>query len=277
MNAPSRNGTGEGGFSLIELLVVVFLISAVSYFGWEALSGWRERNALNMVSQDVLHTIEKYRKKAVEKGYNYGLIFSDNGIYVFEDNGGSSAEPFRAMNNFAVDSGEFSDLYRGGSVSSDRDLYRVTQAAGEFGFFSGEHAEGRILIMTAATLGLESSRSGTAYDTTGTDITSSAYPAFTGGAYAPFTGGTLALFFAPDGGAYLKDPTVAIRPDERFAYQLGNGTDAFYVVRIAYDDPGTAVPDVPNYFEIAVNRYGATTFVRWHTGGAGGSWDAEIR
>lgn len=277
MNRQRRNDTGDAGFSLIELLVVVFLIGVASYFGWEALSGWRERNALNMVSQDVLHNLEKYRKKAVEKGYNYGIIFSDNGIYVFEDNGGSSAEPFKAMNNFAVDPGEFSDVYRGGAVSSDRDLRRVSQAAGEFGFFSGEQAEGRLLVMTAQTLGLQSPRSGTAYDPVGTEITSQAFPAFTGGSDAPFAAGTLALFFAPDGGAYLKDPTVAIRPSERFAFQLGNGVDPFYIVRIAYDDPESDVPDVPNYYEIAVNRYGATTFVRWHTGGAGGSWDAEIR
>jgi prepilin-type N-terminal cleavage/methylation domain-containing protein len=266
----------DKGFSLIELLVVMFIASAVALFAWDALSGWRERNALRMVSQDVKYILEKYRQKAIDKGYNYGLIFSDDGIYAFEDNGGSGSQPFMTMNNFAVDTGEFSDQYRGGASGNPRNWRRVSRATSEFKFFAGPDAAGRIMVMTSNTLNLSGSRSGNAYSPVGTDISAQAIQTFSGSDNAPFTGG-LALFFSPDGFVYLKDPTQSIAPYDRYVHQLGNGIDSFYIVRIAYDDVTTGSADVPTYFEIAINKYGASTYIRWNSGDGGASWNADVQ
>jgi prepilin-type N-terminal cleavage/methylation domain-containing protein len=266
----------DKGFTLIELLVVLFIASAVALFAWDAMSGWRERNALRLVSRDVKYILEKYRQKAMDKGYNYGLIFSDDGIYAFEDNGGSGSQPFMTMNNFAVDAGEFSDQYRGDASGNRRNWRRVSRATSEFKFFAGPNASGRILVMTTNSLDLSGSRSGNAYTTIGTDISSQAIQPFSGGDNAPFTGG-LALFFSPDGCAYIKSPTVSIAPIDRYVYQLGNGIDSFYIVRIAYDDVNTSRADVPTYFEIAINKYGASTYIRWQSNDGGASWNADVQ
>jgi type II secretory pathway pseudopilin PulG len=262
---------------MIELLAVAFVVATISYVAWGALSGWRERNALRSVTQEVHHLLQEYRQKAVDKGYNYGLLFSDDGLYVFEDSGGSGTSPFQLMNNYAIDPGEFSDQYDGDGSGNARLWRRVSETTSEFKFFTGDNAPGRILVMTGSELDLTQSRSGSAYDTIGTDITSSAVVEFSGGSSAPFTSGTLALFFSPDGLAYLKDPTTPITSLDKFTHQLGGGMAPYYLVRIAFDNTTTSDSEVPNYYEIAVNRYGSTTMIRWNSGDGGSSWNAHIQ
>ena len=267
----------QSGFTIIELLAVIAIVSLVAVVGWGALQGWQERNALRMVSQDVKYLFEKYRQRAVDKGYNYGLIFSDDGIYVFEDNGGSSSDRFRSINNFAVDPGEYSDQTVVFEDSNLRASRRVSSAVNEFKMFSDKNRLGHVLVMTTNSLDLDSSHSGRAYEASGADITSQAKIPFMSGDDSPFESGSLALFFSPDGCVYLKDPTVSASPLDKHQYRLGNGTDAFYVVRVAYDNPDTSTAELPNYYEIAVNRYGATTYVRWETNNGGTSWNAHIQ
>lgn len=269
----------QSGFTFIELLIVMFIIAALAFFGWESMKGWRERNALRMVSQDIKYIFEKYRQKAVDKGYNYGLIFSDDGLYVFEDNGGNSSDPFLGMNNFALDYGEYADSYRGGSPSDMRLYRRVSNPNAEYQFFSGSESRGRLLVMTTDLLNLSNKRTGGVYTPTGTDISSTAVVPFSGGPNAPFESGSIALFFSPEGLVYIKDPTLAINPMQYYNYRLGTkaGATSFYIVRVAYDDPTTNIADVPDYFEIAINRYGASTYVRWHSSDGGASWDAQVQ
>jgi Tfp pilus assembly protein FimT len=268
----------ESGFSILELLGVLAIIAIAALIGWQVMEGWRERNALRMVSQDIKHTLEKYRQKAIDKGYNYGLIFSDDGIYVFEDNGGSGSNRFQAMNNFAVDAGEFSDYVSPESGGSGRGDRRVTRSTDEFRLLNGgEDPAGHLLAMSMSTLNLSSTRSGYAYYADGTDLTSSMVQQFGNSPASPFEGGSLALFFGTDGRVYLKDPTVPISPSTREQYVLGSGPQAFVVVRVAYDVEDTYRSEVPYYYEVAINRYGAATYVRWQTYDGGASWNAEVQ
>jgi prepilin-type N-terminal cleavage/methylation domain-containing protein len=269
--------TEDKGFSFVESLVVIVVIGFIAVVSWGALSGWRERNALVTVSQDTKYQIDKYRQRAVDKGYFYGFMFSDDGIYVFEDSGGTGGSPFLNTNNMSVDSGEQSDKSRG-FADGTRDARRVTDTTSEFDFFAGGNPDARIMIMTTATYDLTSGRSGGMFSPIGVEITDQAMPNFSGSTTAPFDGGTRALFFGPDGMVYLKDPTVPVDPIDRYQSQLGIGaTPAFCVIRIAFDRQDSAAVEVPFYYEIAVNRYGATTYTRWVTMDGGTSWNAEIQ
>jgi prepilin-type N-terminal cleavage/methylation domain-containing protein len=264
----------QAGFSLIELLAVLVIIGLTATIGWSAFAGYRERNAVRMVSRDIKYLFDKYRQRAIDKGYNYGMIFSDDGLYVFEDNGGNGSDRFLAMNNFAVDPGEYSDRSTGGVGL--RSLRRVSSVVDEFKVFSERQGIGKILVMGVMDYNLSSPRTGGAYDPTGTDLTYSAVRQWSGADTAPFDGGAMALFFSPDGQVYLKDPSYAAGPLDKRYYRLGSSGYSFYVIRIAYDDPYTSNPELPNYYEIAVNRYGATTMVRWETGDGGASWNANV-
>jgi prepilin-type N-terminal cleavage/methylation domain-containing protein len=267
----SRN---QAGFTLLELLAVLVVIGLAASIGWSVFAGYRERNAVRMVSRDIKHLFDKYRQRAIDKGYNYGLIFSDDGLYVFEDNGGNSADRFQAMNNFAVDSGEYSDLSTGGGGT--RSQRRVSSVVDEFKIFSERHGAGKILVMGVQTYNLSGPRTGGAYEPTGTDLTYSSVRTWSGGPTAPFDSGAMALFFSPDGQVYLKDPTYAAGPLNKQNFRLGSMGYSFYVIRIAFDDPNTPIPELPNYYEIAINRYGASTLVRWETGDGGSSWNANV-
>ncbi len=267
----------QDGFSMIELLGVLFVIGLLAALSWQALMGWRERNALRMVSQDVKYLFEKYRQRAVDKGYNYGLIFSDDGLYVFEDNGGNGSDRFLTMNNFAVDPGEYSDRVGNTGEANQRGFRRVSSAVNEYSLFNSSSRNGTLLAMTMTSLDLDGTRTGDAFVPAGTDISSSAVQTFSGSDDAPFESGSLALFFCSDGLVYLKDPTQPIQPFDRGLYRLGDSVDPFYVVRIAYDNPDTARAEIPDYFEVALNRYGAATYVRWHSNDGGATWHAQIQ
>ena len=266
--------SSQKGFSFVELLVVLGVVGLIAVVGWGALTGWAERNAVTYVSQNIKHIFEKYRQKAVDKGYNYGLMFGPEGIYVFEDNGGTGADRFTKMNNFALDVGEFSDL-------SDEANFRVTDNS-DYSIFEPSGTPGVpgiLMIQTQQTLDPDATWSDyRAWDPFGVDITQEAYAVGMLPGGTPFQGGQLALFFCPDGKVYLKDPTNPIQPLDKYLSELGNnGVDSYYVVRIAYDRMDTSAPEVPYFYEIAVNRYGATTMVRWHTGDGGGTWNAEVQ
>jgi len=266
----------ESGYSLIEMLGVVLIVMLLSYLGFGAFSGVRERNAVVTVATEVKHVLDRYRQKAIDKGVNFGLIFSDDGIYVFEDNGGDNSDPFINMNNFRIDSGEFSDKYTGDASGDSRRWRRVTDTVSEFQVFTRNEDLGEIKIMTTDAVDLRSGRSGDPYDISGgTDITSSARPTHNGSTNSPFESGTLALFFSPDGFVYLKDPSAIATPQTKYHSRLGSGsTPAFYVVRVAYDNETTDGYEMTNYYEIIVNRYGATTKVRWNYGGS--TWNANV-
>lgn len=258
---------GQKGFSLVELLVVVAVVGIIAYVSWDALTGWAERNAVTYVSQNIKHLFEKYRQKAMDKGYNYGIQISPDGIMVFEDNGGTGADRFTKMNNYALDPGEFSDI-------SDTANFLIPSES-NYSMFEPNGDPGIMIVQTQQSLDVDSARSGPASSSTGTDITAVAVVGNNAGA---FQAGSIALFFSPDGKVYLKDPTAPLQPMDKYAAELGaNGVDPFYVVRIAFDRMETSVPEVPYYYEIAVNRYGATSMVRWHSGDGGASWNAEVQ
>ncbi len=260
------------GFTLLELLVVMVVVGLTAAIGWSAFAGYRERNAMRMVSRDVKYLFDKYRQRAIDKGYNYGLIFSDDGLYVFEDNGGTASDRFQAMNNFAIDAGEYADV----SAGTGRAARRVSSTTGEFKVFSERQGLGKILVMGVQDFDLSTSRTGGAYEATGYDLTYSSVRPWTGSDTAPFDSGAMALIFCPDGQVYFKDPGYPAGPLDKRYYRLGNSGFSFFVVRIAYDDPDSPHPELPNYYEIAVNRYGATTMVRWETGDGGTSWYANV-
>jgi prepilin-type N-terminal cleavage/methylation domain-containing protein len=266
----------DSGFTMIELLVVLAVVTIIGLIGWQVMEGWRERNAIRMVSQEIKHLFEKYRQKAIDKGINYGLIFSDDGLYVFEDNGGNGSDRFLKMNNFAVDTGEFSDLVNPGAGGPRRSLRRASKGTDEFRLFTGGDPYGHLLVMTMNTLELDTGRSLTAYSPAGTDITGRAFTSFGSSPGSPFDSGTLALFFSPNGCVYLKDPTVAASPLTIEQFLLGGGPQAFVVVRISWDDENSYNSEVPYYYEVAINRYGAATYVRWQTYDGGSTWNAQI-
>ena len=195
---------------------------------------------------------------------------------MFEDNGGNGSNRFLTMNNFACDPGEFSDRIAPGSMGSGRGMRRVSSVANEYKVFTEEGGLGRILVMGLTSLDLSTPRTGGPYDVAGYDLTSSSVVPFTGGSEAPFSSGTMALFFSPDGLVYLKDPTYPLGPNDRHYYTLDKTGQSFYVVRVAYDDPATGRPELPNYYEIAINRYGAVTYIRWETVDGGSSWEANV-
>ena len=266
----------EAGFTLMEALVVMAIIGITAVIGWSALAGYRERNALTMVSRDVRYVMEKYRQRAMDKGYNYGLIFSDDGIYAFEDNGGNSATRFQAMNNYAVDPGEFSDQADPGA-SGGRGARRVSSNAGDYKVFTEEGGIGRVMILGLTDLDTDMPRTGGPYDPIGTDLTEQALRSYSGDESAPFDAGSMALFFSPDGRVYLKDPSYVAGPMDKHYYQLENAGINFYVVRIAYDNSDTANAELPYYYELAINRYGAVTYIRWTTNDGGSSWTADVQ
>ena len=267
---------GEAGFTLMEVLLVMAIIGITAVIGWSALAGYRERNALTMVSRDVRYVMEKYRQRAIDKGYNYGLIFSDDGIYAFEDNGGDSSTRFQAMNNFAIDAGEFSDQADPGSAGG-RGARRVSSVAGDYKVFTEAGGVGRVMIFGLSDLDTDTARTGGPYDIVGYDMTSSALREYSGDASAPFDSGGMALFFSPSGQVYLKDPSYSAGPIDKYYYKLENAGINFYVVRIAYDDPNTANPEIPYYYELAINRYGAVSYIRWTTNDGGSSWTADVQ
>ena len=268
------------GFSMVELLVVLFMIGMLAYMALNVLSGWRERNAMRMVSQDLNHLFGKYRQKAIDKGYNYGIIISDDGVYAFEDNGGTGAGRFQNMNNFAIDPGEYSDMWRGGGLP-DRRQRRVSQIESEYEVFSDRSGIGRIMAFTTNELILEDERTHLPYETPAkyADKSSSFIVPFSGSDNAPFSAGSRAVFFSPDGMIYFKDPTVPIQPINKYTHQLGGGTvSSFLVIRVAYDDTYTAEPEIGNYYEISLNRYGSSEYVKWVTvGNDGTTWNAEVQ
>ncbi len=142
--------------------------------------------------------------------------------------------------------------------------------------FTEKTGVGKILVMGMQTLDVNSSRTGLPYDPAGTDYTSSALQPYSGGADAPFYSGSRALFFSPDGFVYVKDPTISAGELDRQNYRLGKVGISFLVIRVAYDLESTGRPELPNYYEIAVNRYGATTYVRWETTDGGSTWRANV-
>jgi prepilin-type N-terminal cleavage/methylation domain-containing protein len=96
-----RHRTGEHGFSMIEILIVVAIIMAVAAVSLPAIGRYIRNYQIRGASQQVLGEIQTARNKAIMKNVNFGVVFvalSPNTYqYVIEDDqnpvGGMATAP----------------------------------------------------------------------------------------------------------------------------------------------------------------------------------------
>lgn len=94
MREPRRPAHPSGGFSLIELLVVVAIIAVLAAVSLPAISNYLRHYKLKGATQQVAGEIQAARGKAINKNVNLGVVFLTLGPtsyrWVIEDDQDSS-------------------------------------------------------------------------------------------------------------------------------------------------------------------------------------------
>lgn len=76
----------RAGFSLIELLVVMTLITAVVLIGMPAIQGWLERYRVRSAAESIAASIQLQRMRAISRNSRFSLSFDDaDGSYTRYD------------------------------------------------------------------------------------------------------------------------------------------------------------------------------------------------
>ena len=77
----------SGGFTLIEALMVVFLISMISAISVPSMMKWRTAAKLRGAVENLKGDLELAKLKAIQENGPVALNFTENGYEIFRDNG----------------------------------------------------------------------------------------------------------------------------------------------------------------------------------------------
>jgi prepilin-type N-terminal cleavage/methylation domain-containing protein len=90
----------RAGFSLIELLIVVVMISLMTLMSLPRFGALRERSKISSASQRLESSIAAARASAIQKGRNAQVIISNNSVIVkvATNSAGGTATVIPAMN-----------------------------------------------------------------------------------------------------------------------------------------------------------------------------------
>jgi type II secretion system protein H len=90
MKSFKKRRAGERGFSIIELLVVVVIMTAVLAASIPALRGHAETVSLRKASTDIAGTLKLARQRSVAVNRDVIVVFDevDDSYYLFEDTDG---------------------------------------------------------------------------------------------------------------------------------------------------------------------------------------------
>ncbi len=83
------------GFSLIEILTVIAILTILSTIIWSALAGFNKNKALDRMATEAVSTLEKARSLtlAAKNNIAYGVHFQSDRIILFEGDTFSSIDP----------------------------------------------------------------------------------------------------------------------------------------------------------------------------------------
>ncbi len=80
---PARNG----GFTLLEVIVVVAILSIISAISIPSINSWRQNLQLNRATRDIYSNLQKAKLEAIKQRKYCTVTFDANGyvIYIDED------------------------------------------------------------------------------------------------------------------------------------------------------------------------------------------------
>ena len=121
------SGTGRGGFTLIELIVVITILAIAAVLAVPMLSSAGDiklRSAAGMIASDL----EYAKNMAISRQKNYMVVFtpSSESYRVCDNEGTVIAHPLKVGSNFIVDFSTNSQLKNVKIVSTDLDSNTVT-------------------------------------------------------------------------------------------------------------------------------------------------------
>jgi type IV fimbrial biogenesis protein FimT len=80
----------SGGFTLIEALIVIFMISLISGIAVPGMMKWRTAAKLRGAIENLKGDLELAKLKAIQENGPVAVNFSENSYEIFRDNGATS-------------------------------------------------------------------------------------------------------------------------------------------------------------------------------------------
>ena len=74
------------GFTLIEALIVIFLISIVSTIAAPGIMKWRSSAKLRGATENLKGNLQLAKLKAIQENGSVSVLFNENGYQIFMDN-----------------------------------------------------------------------------------------------------------------------------------------------------------------------------------------------
>ena len=74
------------GFTLIEALIVIFMIAFISTIAVPGIMKWRSAAKLRGATENLKGNLELAKMKAIQKNGSVSVLFDENGYQVFVDN-----------------------------------------------------------------------------------------------------------------------------------------------------------------------------------------------
>ncbi len=106
MKTTKMNKT-TSGFTMIEIVIVLAILSITATFAVPRLSGWLENNRLKLAARELYSNMQKAKSEALKRNCSIGVTFSTvtfpaqgGGYKIFLDNGSGTA------GNATLDPGE---------------------------------------------------------------------------------------------------------------------------------------------------------------------------